>query len=61
MDIRTRSLEVGFDKAYEYLDRNPEENLPKLLAMVRKMMPDKEYESKFRLFESLYSPREEKK
>ena len=47
MDIRTKSLEVGFDKAYEYLDRNPEENLPKLLAMVRKMMPDKEYESKF--------------
>ena len=47
MDIRTKSLEVGFDKAYEYLDRNPEENLPKLMAMVRKMMPDKEYESKF--------------
>ena len=51
MDFRTKSVEMGFDKAYGYLDRNPEENLPKLLAMVRKMMPESEYDSKFRLFE----------
>ena len=51
MDIKTKSVEIGFKKAYEYLDRNPEENLPKLLDMVRKMMPEKEYDNKFRLFE----------
>lgn len=58
MDIRTKPVEMGFDKAYGYLDRNPEENLPKLLSMVRKMMPDKEYEGKFRLFEMAIQDKE---
>ena len=58
MDIRMKSVEVGFDKAYDYLDRNPEENLPKLLSLVRKMMPDKEYDGKFRLFEMAIEDKE---
>lgn len=51
MDIRTKTVEMGFSKVYEYLDRNPEENLPKILSIVRRAMPDKEYDSKFKMFE----------
>ncbi len=51
MDIRTKTVEMGFNKVYEYLDHNPEENLPKILSIVRKAMPDKEYDSKFKMFE----------
>ena len=58
MDIRTMSVEKGFNKAYEYLDRNPEENLPKLISLVRKMMPEEEYEGKFILFEMAINDKE---
>ena len=50
MDIKMKTVDMGFSKAYDYLERNPEENLPKLLSMVEKLMPQKEFQNKYRLF-----------
>ena len=50
MDIKMKTVDMGFSKAYDYLERNPEENLPKLLSMIEKLMPQKEFQNKYRLF-----------
>ena len=58
MDIKMKTIDLGFSKAYDYLDKNPEENLPKLLSLVESMMPQKEFQNKYRLFREALEDKE---
>ncbi len=58
MKISTKFADMGFQKAYDYLDKNPEENLPKLIGMMKKLLPDEKYARKFQLFEDAIENKE---
>lgn len=51
MTLKERAVGFSIDQAYAYLDKNPEENLPKLLDMVKKVVPKGKYDDKIAAFE----------
>ena len=57
--IRDRALEMGLDTAMGYLEKDPEENMPKLMAMAKKLMAGEEYRSKIEQFDRVVSDRDD--
>ena len=51
------AMEAGISTALGYLEKSPEENLPRLMAMARKLMPEAEYKTKLDQFDRVISDR----
>lgn len=55
--LKDRAMEAGISTALGYLEKSPEENLPRLMAMARKLMPEAEYKTKLDQFDRVISDR----
>ena len=48
--LKNKALELTLSSALSYLEKDPEENLPKLMNLAEKLMDEEQYESKLRQF-----------
>ncbi len=53
MSINDSIKRFGTLKAYDYLDKDPDKNIPKLLNWVEKLMPDSKFDEQIRAFQKI--------
>ena len=58
-NMKDKTLDLSLDVALGYLEKDPEENLPKLMAMARRLMPGDEYKSKIDAFERVIDDKDD--
>ncbi len=57
MAMKDKAMEMAVSTALSYLEKNPDENLPKLMAMAHKAMPGEEYRTKLAQFDRAIADR----
>ena len=58
-NVKEKALDMSLDLAMGYLEKDPEENLPRLMAMARRLMPDQEYKAKLDQFDRVISDKDD--
>ena len=51
MALKDKAVEISINTLISYLEKNPEENLPRLMDVARKFMGDEKYKSKLDQFD----------
>ena len=58
-NVKEKALDMSLDLAMGYLEKDPEENLPRLMAMARRLMPGQEYKAKLDQFDRVISDKDD--
>lgn len=57
MTLKDKAARAALERALAYLEKDPEENLPKLMEMAHQLMGQEEYRSKLEMFDKAVSDR----
>ena len=58
-NVKEKALDMSLDLAMGYLEKDPEENLPRLMAMARRLMPGQEYKAKLDQFDRVINDKDD--